>query len=221
MQKKAKRLGLVACLGGLAAGCYEPEVHYESAVIADPVHEVTLDVGSGDLALRGADVSAVTVDAKIEGPTNHLAYLLEEGQLTVFDECNEDPCSVDMRVLLPESVPLRVRTGSGDVHVERTLGALLLRTGSGDIVGSGVFGAELDAETGSGDVILDVPGDVGWIRVKTGSGDVDLDVVSGAYQLHVSTGSGDREVRGIDDVSDAPRSIDVRTGSGDVVIEGH
>jgi DUF4097 and DUF4098 domain-containing protein YvlB len=220
MQEKAKRLGLIACLGGLA-GCYEPEVHYESAVIADPVYEITLDVGAGDLSLRGADVSAVTVDARIEGPTNHLAYRLEEGQLTVFDECNEDHCSMDMRVLLPESLPLRVRTGSGDIQVERTLGALLLRTGSGDILGSRVLGAELDAETGSGDVIVDAPGDVGRIRVKTGSGDVDLDVLSGAYQLNVSTGSGDRQVRGIEDVSDAPRSIDVRTGSGDVVIEGH
>ena len=221
MRENTRIFGLVAGLSLFVSGCYEAEIHYENAVIEERVDSMTVDVGSGDIILRGDEVSSVTVEARIEGPSNHLGHDLQDGHLTLFDDCNEDPCSVDVSVLVPEAIWIALRTGSGDIEVQRTRGALVLRTGSGDIAGSSVLGVDLDAETGSGDVALAVPGEIGRVLVKTGSGDVDLDVPSGSYRLSVSTGSGDREMHGVASATDAVGSIQVRTGSGDVVIRGH
>ena len=221
MQDRTKIFWLMAGLGVWVSGCHDAEVHYEDAVVDEPIVSMNVDVGSGDITLRGDDVSEVTLEARIEGASNHVAHEVEDGHLTVFDDCHEDQCSVDVNLLVPAGLWIAIRTGSGDVQVEGTQSTLLLRTGSGDITGSSVLGVDLDAETGSGDVGLEVPGEIAQLLVKTGSGDVDLGVPSGAYRLSVSTGSGDREVHGVEGTSDAAGLIQVHTGSGDVVIRGH
>jgi hypothetical protein len=221
MRKNPRSSSLLLAFFWLTSACYDAEVHYENAVIEEPVVSVTVDVGAGDILLRGAEVSAVTIDARIEGPSNHLGHAWQDGELVIFDDCHDHHCSVDLNVLVPEGVGLALHTGSGDIEVARTRGPLLLRTGSGDIAGSSVFGGDTDVETGSGDVELEVPGEIGQLLAKSGSGDIRLDVPAGAYRLDVSTGSGDREVRGVDDAADASGSLRVRTGSGDITIRGH
>jgi hypothetical protein len=205
----------------VAAGCYEPDRHTERASFEEGVESVSVDVGSGDLTLRGSDVVGVTVTARIEGDANHLGHALDDGHLALFDECNDDLCSVDIDATLPAGVPIELHTSSGDIHIDGMLGTLSLHTGSGDIEGFHLSGADLVAVTGSGDVALDVIAPTERIELRTGSGDIHLDVPSGAYSLRVDTGSGDTSIRDITDDPDAPRTLDVTTGSGDVTIRGH
>ena len=95
--------------------------------------------------------------ARIEGDSNHLGHSLEDGHLFLFDECNDDECSVDITASIPAGVPVEIRTGSGDIGVDDLLGTLSLHTGSGDIEGWGLGGTDLVATTGSGDVDLAGP----------------------------------------------------------------
>lgn len=220
MYENIRIFGMVSAVALLVTGCYDAEVHYEQAIIEESVASIVVDVGSGDVTLSGSDASGATVRARVEGSSNHLLHALEGGRLTLFDDCNDAPCSIDLDVVVPYEAAVALRTGSGDIHVERLLDAIMLRTGSGDITGSRLVGGDLDAETGSGDVVLEVGGEIGVVRVNTGSGDVGLDVPEGYYRLDVSTGSGDRAVHGVGSAADAPGSIEVHTGSGDVVIRG-
>jgi hypothetical protein len=133
-----------------AVGCAEPEVHTERAVFADAVQSVTVDVGSGDVRVRGDDVGEVNVTARVEGASNHLGHALTGGKLSLVDDCHENHCSVDIDVVVPAGVAVEVHTGSGDIALDALLGSILVRTGSGDVLGSELAGVELSVETGSG-----------------------------------------------------------------------
>jgi hypothetical protein len=204
-----------------AAGCYSADRHTERASFDDSVESVSVDVGSGDLTLRGSDVALVTVTARVEGDANHLGHSLSDGHLALFDDCHDDHCSVDINAIIPAGVPVELHTSSGDIHLDGMQGTLSINTGSGDIQGWGLSGADLVAFTGSGDMRLDVTAPAERIHVSTGSGDVHLDVPSGPYALRIDTGSGDISIRGITDDAGAANTLEVTTGSGDVTIGGH
>lgn len=203
----------------LASACHT-HTHEEQLDIEEPVVSLEVDVGSGDLEIVGADVDEVSVSAKIEGASNHLGHALEDGRLTLFDDCNEFLCGVNITVFVPASVPIVLRTGSGDVRARGTHAEISIRTGSGDIDARGVLGVALRAETGSGDVALGVRAPAEHVVVRTGAGDVELVVPRGGYRLDVSTGSGDEHVDGVHDDAEAPGVIEVDTGSGDVQVRG-
>jgi DUF4097 and DUF4098 domain-containing protein YvlB len=161
------------------------------------------------------------VSARVEGDSNRLGHSLVDGHLALFDDCNDDPCSVDIGATVPTGVPIELRTGSGDCTLDGLLGTLSIHTGSGDIDGWALAGTELDATTGSGDVRLDVTAPAERVHVRTGSGDVFLDVPSGSYDLRVDTGSGDEHFHSVSNDSSAPGTLEITTGSGDVTIRGH
>jgi hypothetical protein len=203
----------------LASACHT-ETHEEHLDIEEPVVSLEVDVGSGDLEIVGAGVDEVNVSAKIEGASNHLGHSLEDGRLTLFDDCNEVLCGVNITAFVPAAVPVVLRTGSGDVRARGTRAEVWMRTGSGDIDAHELLGIRVHAETGSGDVALRVQAPAENVVVRTGSGDVELVVPRGGYRLSVSTGSGDEDVDGVHDDAAAPGSIEVDTGSGDVKVRG-
>jgi hypothetical protein len=97
---------------------------------------------------------------------------------------------LDLQAQLPSSMPVSLHTGSGDAYV----------TGL----------AQLDAQTGSGDLHVDHIG--GEVSVTAGSGDVELSDV-GSVRAG-SVGSGDLKVHNVRD------GVNVgNVGSGDVTVE--
>jgi len=220
MQRNPFGILTVLALALVATGCADPEIHTEDAVI-EGVDALTISVGSGDVQIQGADVSEVTVTARIQGPSNHLGQALTGGRLTLVDDCHENHCSVDIDAVVPAGMPLEIHSGSGDLELESMLGTIRVRTGSGDIQGWGLAGADLDAQTGSGDVKLEVGVPAERIHVETGAGDVSLGVPTGSYRLRVETSSGDRHISDVANDSGAPGTIDVFTGSGDVAVRGY
>jgi DUF4097 and DUF4098 domain-containing protein YvlB len=110
---------------------------------------------------------------------------------------------------------LDARAGAGAIALDASCAPpqLTLRTGSGD-VHADTTGDAVTAESGSGDVDVRAPRARG-LRLRSGSGDVSARVGDVPYTVRVDTGSGDEHVTVPTDPR-APRSIDARTGSGDV-----
>jgi len=218
VQPRTASLTLVI-LSTLLSACGRHDVHEESLVEQVP-EALLVDVGSGDVSIFGADVSEVSVTAKVQGPSNHVGQMVDQGRLTLFDDCSEEPCSVDLSVRVPGWVTLNLRTGSGDVRLENIGADVALKTGSGDVTGWQLSGLDLSAETGSGDVAFELVTRANRVHVRAGSGDVALTVPSGSYRIDVSSGSGDRRFEGVSDEANAASALDVSTGSGDVSIRG-
>lgn len=217
-----RNLGFLLCVATFGcSGCsfHEPNLHSEQFEIQQVPSSLVVDVRAGDVSLRGADVDSVAVSAKIDGPTNHVGHEQGEEALTVFDECHEDPCSVDLTLDVPRHLALTLRTGAGDVWLENAGGDISIRTGSGDIRGLGLAGVNFSAETGSGDVRCELAPAL-RVHLRTESGDVALSVPSGAYRLQVSTGSGDQELEGVSNDPSADGEIQVTTGAGDLKLSG-
>jgi hypothetical protein len=125
---------------------------------------------------------------------------------------------------------VRAMTGSGDIHAERIDGTIDAQTGSGHVRVSAVAGAvkahtgsgsieirqtgrgNVDLETGSGGVTLDLPNDAAFaLKVHTGSGSIHTTqplTVQGALSRHDLQGT----VRG------GGASVTISTGSGSVQI---
>lgn len=114
----------------------------------------------------------------------------------------------------------RLSTGSGDIAIGACDAALRVRTGSGDIA-VGHLRAVMQGNTGSGGV--NVSATTAGINVRTGSGDVSVGVADGlATWLDLSSASGTVQVGLDQSVEPDPETphiaVQVRTGSGDIVI---
>jgi hypothetical protein len=193
-------------------------------------------LGGGDLEVVAGAAGRARLTTREQGgfARPHVRVSSEAGRLTLRDGCAAVPfsrCRASFRLEVPAGTRVLLETGSGDIRVRGRLGATDARAGSGDVVvggaaavlrlrtGSGDVHAEtagraVDAESGSGDVDLRAP-HVRNVRLRSGSGDVSAYVADARYAVRVDTGSGDEHVSVATDPR-AARSIDARTGSGDV-----
>ncbi len=192
--------------------------------------------GGGDLEVVAGAAGAARLTTREQGglARPHVRVSSEAGRLTLRDGCAAVPfsrCRVSFRLEVPAGTRVLLETGSGDIRVRGRLGATDARAGSGDVVvggstaalrlrtGSGdvradTTGGAVTAESGSGDVDVRAPRARG-LRLRSGFGDVSARVADVPYAVRVDTGSGDEHVTVPTDPR-APRSIDARTGSGDV-----
>ena len=114
-----------------------------------------------------------------------------------------------------KAATVHIETGSGDVEATATSGAdLSFETGSGNVnVALVTTFQSLRVETGSGDVTLKVPPALGAeVDIDTGSGDIDL----GGLTLQVRRLAHDH-VTGT--LGDGKGRLSVETGSGDVHLQ--
>lgn len=174
-----------------------------------PLAHVTVTTGSGDVDIE------LTADLQARLGSGDLRLGAARGSIDVKGGSSD---------LVIGDVTGRaiMLTGSGDALVERVGGPLTLKSGSGDVV-LGRAHEDVNAMTGSGDLQLKQV-DRGRVKVKTGSGDVAIGVAAGtAAHLDIMTFSGD--VRSSLNSVDSPTQgettveIDVKSGSGDVVLQ--
>ncbi len=198
------------------------------AVIHLPIDsDVHLETGSADVDARGplgdCHVSTGSGDVTLELTTD-LQARLGSGDLRL--EASRG--SIDVKggssdlVIGDVAGSATILTGSGDVTLEHVGGPLKIKSGSGDVVlkraGEGV-----DAMAGSGDLLLKQV-DQGRVRAKTGSGDIAIGVAQGtAAYLDILTVSGDvrstLEGAGAPSEGETTVEIDIKSGSGDVVLQ--
>lgn len=129
--------------------------------------------------------------------------------------------SARLRVAVPKSTALDLRSGDGSITVEEVDGVAMLRTDDGSIVGSRLSGeitartddggirfrevtGKVDVETGDGSVVVN--GIFTHLRAKTGDGSVRIAVDAGSRaddDWTVETRDGSVEVR-------LPETLDVQ-----------
>src|SRR5262249_25563622 len=130
-------------------------------------------------------------------------------------------------IRLDQTGPVQVRTGAGDISVERAAGRTEIATGSGAVEIGAVDGpatvknsngntwigdvtGELRANAANGKIAVDRPH--GAVHAKTANGDVLLGAVAGG-QVVAETGFGKVDVGVVDDV---PAWLELHTSYGAV-----
>ena len=129
-------------------------------------------------------------------------------------------CSVHYRVVVPDNVPVTVRTGAGTVRFQGYRGSARVTTRSGDIDVAGFCGFSLQARAESGDIAASAACAPQQLTLRSTQGSVRVSVPPGRYQVEAESASGapprQRPRRG----ADAPFAIQALSSSGDVTVEG-
>jgi hypothetical protein len=116
---------------------------------------------------------------------------------------------------------VRAHADAGDIDVvTRDAVDIDAQTDSGDVVVTTRRARDIAAKTDSGDVVVAVSGSPRRILAATDSGDVRVVVPAGEYAISAQTDSGTLDVGGISRNDRAARSIETRTDSGDVTLDG-
>jgi putative adhesin len=219
---------VVGCLATLAiSGLATRERRLVTYPVAGALQGLAFDLGPGEITIVGGGQR----DAVEVRRTEHYAFgrvprttrSTRAGVFKVTSRCPTSMmvrCSVDYRVIVPDNVALDIRTTSGNVALRGYRGSAKLVTTSGSIDISGYCGNALDARTSAGSVTLDATCAPPRTVLRTETGDVRAAVPTGPYDVDVESATGDQRMRGITDSDDAPYSIQVLSGSGDVDVEG-
>jgi hypothetical protein len=188
---------------------------------------VALDVDDADVVIAGGGQrSLLGVQRTDRFAFGHDAAVhrgLSGAELRIRSRCpNAVPraCSVHYRVVVPDNVPVMVRTGAGSVRFQRYRGSARVTTRSGDIDVAGFCGFSLQARAESGDIAASAACAPQQMTLRSTQGSVRVSVPPGRYQVEAESASGSHKVRGLDSAADAPFAIQALSSSGDVTVEG-
>jgi hypothetical protein len=160
--------------------------------------------GSGDLAADGVGryLSATTGSGHIQGHGVHGPAELQTGS-----------GDIDLQEIAAGDV--KARSGSGSIRIHGLNGSFNARTGSGDIAADGHLTGPATVSSGSGSIRLHLNPDARFnLEASTGSGDIHVNFPGAPQQSDRSR----HHLTGPVDGGGAP--LEVRTGSGDIVIDG-
>lgn len=218
-------VGLLVALG--AGGLASSRERLVSFAVAGQLDGVTLDLGGSDVdVVRGRQGSAVRVERSDSFAFGHAARVTRTivgGRLRLQSRCPRTllhSCSAGYRLVVPDNVPVDVRTSTGNVRFHGYQGSARIATVGGDIDVRDFCGFLLQARTESGHVEASTSCPPPQLSLRSNSGTVHAVVPGGRYQVDAGSASGRLTVSGITPVSDAPFSIQALSSSGDVVVEG-
>lgn len=202
------------------------EVSYS---VGGTISGVSLDLGDADVEVQGGGrtttVSVQHVDHFGFGHAPTADRAIAGGVFSVRSRCPSTVlhgCSVRYRVVVPDNIPLSVRTGAGSVRFRGYRGSARVRTGRGDIDISGFCGFALQARAdGGGDVTASMACPPPQLALRTTTGAVHALVPPGRYRVDASTSGagGTPRVRGVTADAGAPFSIQALSNSGHVIVE--
>lgn len=188
---------------------------------------VALDVDDADVMITGGGQRALLgvqrTDRFAFGHDADVQRTVAGGELRLRSRCpNALPraCSVGYRLVVPDNVPVTVRTTGGTVRFRGYRGSARVTTRSGAIDVAGFCGFSLEARAESGDIAAGAACAPQQLTLRSNEGSVRAAVPSGRYQVEAESASGSESVRGLDAVADAPFSIQALSSSGNVSVEG-
>jgi hypothetical protein len=219
---------VVGCLAALAtlavASQHERVVSYP---VRGSLNGLTLDLGDADVTIaRGGRRPAVQIERRERfafGQSARATREIDGGVFMLRSRCPRTvlhSCSVRYRVVVPDNVPIDVRTSSGSVRLEGYRGSARVATGSGSVSIADFCGFGLQARAQSGDIAANVDCALQELSLRSTAGSVRVVVPPGRYRLDAETAAGQRRVSGVVDASDAPFSLQALSSSGDVRVEG-
>jgi hypothetical protein len=187
---------------------------------------IALDLGDGHVVVAGggdrADVAVERTDRYTFGHPAVARRSVGDGVFRIRSRCPQtalQSCSVRYRVVVPDNIPVEVRTTSGSVRFSGYRGSGTVTTRSGDVRVEGFCGFSLQARSDTGDIDAGAACPPQQLALRSTSGDVHAVVPNGRYQVDADSASGEAVVRGVRVVQDGPFSLDATSSSGDVTVE--
>jgi len=198
----------------------------DSFLAAAEVLQVEIDVGRGNVDIRGGGLDEVNVQR-----TDHFSYYhspeevrtLENGVLHITSSCANlivGSCSSDYRLRVSDNVPVVVHAPHGSIHLSSYRGSAELDTGDGGISVASFCGFTLQATTKMGSIDVATSCSPDRLELRSDTGTVNASVPEGRYRVDAATSSGRTSVRGVTSADDAPWSIQALSNSGDVTVLG-
>jgi hypothetical protein len=195
--------------------------------VSGAVAGLSFDVGDAAVEVVGAGAGReVDVQRRERSAFGHVPETrrtVAGGTFLVRSRCPDEllgSCDVDYRVVVPDNLPIDVRTDGGAVRFRDYQGSASVVTRTGDIDIEDYCGFALDARAESGDVRSTWTCAPQRLSLRAGSGSVHAVVPAGPYQVNAESASGRNVVRGLTATTEAPFSIQALSSSGDVVVEG-
>jgi hypothetical protein len=216
--------GIVAlAIGGLSSR----ERRLVSYPVTGPLQGLMFNLGDGNITIVGGGQRDAVEVRRTEryafGRVPETSRRVKAGVFQVSSRCPTSllaKCSVDYRVVVPDNVALEIRTTTGNVALRGYRGTARVSSTSGQIDIAGYCGNALDARAGDGSITFDAICAPPQTSLRAGSGSVHATLPAGRYDIDAESASGDERVRGIVPRDDAPYSVQVLSGSGDVEVEG-
>jgi DUF4097 and DUF4098 domain-containing protein YvlB len=219
---------IIAAAVVVAPASAAQEGHFDRTLDVTGAVDLTVQTGSGNIAVKPGDWSKVEIHATIRANYSWLngdasARIhdietnppIEQNGNTIrighFDDRErEHNISISYEVIVPAQTKLHSESGSGDETIDGIAGPVEATSGSGELKLSNI-GGEVHARTGSGGVELSSI--KGSARVSSGSGTIRALGIAGG--LNASSGSGEVKLE-----QAAAGDVEISTGSGDVNIKG-
>jgi hypothetical protein len=230
-------LGALTVVGWLG---YRTET--QTQVYRQPITELKIDLGTGNLTLAPGSDNTVTVTRRLHWsfrkPTFEERW--DGQQLTVTQNCTGffapgPNCGVDYTVQVPAGITVQAVTDTGDINVRDIHGPLDLQTSTGDVSATGASAdltvrsntgdvlvagasAHVDASTNTGNVTLHLTAPPQAVSARSDTGDVMITVPQGGvYKVQTNVDTGDANVA-VTRSDTADRTITAATNTGNIDI---
>jgi hypothetical protein len=218
-------IGCLVALATLAVASQGERI--VSYPVSGSLNGLQLDLGDADVVIaRGGRRPAVEIQRRESFAFGHSAKATRQIDGGVFMLRSRCPrtvlhsCSVSYRVVVPDNVPIDVRTSSGSIRLDGYRGSARLSSGSGGMTINDFCGFGLQARAESGAIGANVDCALQQLSLRSTSGSVHAIVPPGRYRLDAETAAGRRTVRGVTESTDAPFALQALSSSGDVTVEG-
>src|SRR3954454_23301016 len=162
-------VGAAAALAvGALASAHERQVSYP---VIGPLNGLAFDLGAGDIVIAGGGRSVIVsrTERYAFGHDARTTRTVSGGVLHVRSRCPASllgRCSVRYRVVVPDNVPVDVRTSGGSVTLTGYRGTARVMTSAGGISVDGYCGNSLELRAGQGAVAPRAPRAPPRLRVR-------------------------------------------------------
>jgi hypothetical protein len=236
-------VGLLAFGVMQGVGLLAHQRHRSHTVVTAPVQSVDISSGAGSVTVVGTSDRNVVIDAAdsegLFAATNQVA--VRGDRLVLRSSCPPlfNPfCRVDYTIHVPQSLPLRIRSAGGGIHVDGvsgdldlassgggvhvtgSRGRLLLRSSGGGISATETLSTTADASSSGGGIRLAFLAPPNRVTAGSSGGGVTIQLphTSDTYRVDIgsSGGSSRNEVR-TDPTS--TRLIHARSSGGGVRVQ--
>lgn len=217
--------GTIGASGDFSFGTEKIERHQSLPI--DGIRNIDIHTGSVDVTVvpvSGSEVRASLTGRASKAYLDKLDILLKKDGDTINVGFKESAgfrfglniVNVNLKLEVPQRQfdRLKLKSGSGDIAIAGLQAdAVELDGGSGDVDLKEIHGQTVTVSIGSGNLSVADTDAAEGVTLKSGSGDISADRLK-AKRLDINLSSGDV------DLTEAAAELNVKTGSGDITVEG-
>jgi hypothetical protein len=190
------------------------------------LRSISMDLGGANAVIVGGGsrpaVEVRRTDSFAFGRRAVAQRQLSGGVLRLRSRCADmvlGTCSATYQLMVPDNIPVTIRTSSGNVRFNAYRGSARIDTATGDIDVAAYCGFALQARAETGDVRANASCALERMELRSRAGDVHAVVPPGRYRLDADSDGGSSTVHGITAADDAPFQIQALSSGGDVDVE--